>query len=447
MELLDDQRSARGLAAAIGRAIRSGALAEGDRLPPVREIAAQLAVSPTTVSDAWKELAASGAIVTRGRNGTFVRNADPVRAARRYHSVPAPPGALPIDLSHGTPDPALLPDLGWALGKAARQLADAPRTSAYADDPVDPELDAILRERWPYRPDSLTVVDGAMDALDRILCSQIRLGDRVVVENPTFPPLLDLLDVLGAEATPVGVDHQGPLPDELAAALALGSVRAVVLQPRAHNPTGASITPERLRQLAEVLAGHPDVLVVEDDHSGDIASSDVVSLGTVLPDRVVTVLGFSKSHGPDLRLAAIGGAATVIDGVASRRLIGPGWSSRLLQAALVHLLTGRTAQRSVERARQRYARRRADLTDALSTRGLDLPEGDGFNLWVPVGDESNALVALAARGIAVAPGTPFQCGRSAPHIRVTIATLDYDVSLVADAVAAAAERAPARRSV
>ena len=73
MELLDDQRSARGLAAAIGRAIRSGALAEGDRLPPVREIAAQLAVSPTTVSDAWKELAASGAIVTRGRNGPPTR--------------------------------------------------------------------------------------------------------------------------------------------------------------------------------------------------------------------------------------------------------------------------------------------------------------------------------------------------------------------------------------
>ena len=48
------------------------------------------------------------------------------------------------------------------------------------------------------------------------------------------------------------------------------------------------------------------VLLVEDDHAWGITTGPVESLGDLLPGRVVHIRGFSKSHGPDLRLAAIG---------------------------------------------------------------------------------------------------------------------------------------------
>ena len=79
--------------------------------------------------------------------------------------------------------------------------------------------------------------------------------------------------------------------------------------------------------------------VIEDDHAGDISSAPAVSVGQFLPDRTVHVSSFSKSHGPDLRLAAIGGPPALVAAVADRRLLGPGWSSRLLQAVLLDLLT------------------------------------------------------------------------------------------------------------
>ncbi|GAA3346088.1 hypothetical protein GCM10020358_55760 [Amorphoplanes nipponensis] len=79
--------------------------------------------------------------------------------------------------------------------------------------------------------------------------------------------------------------------------------------------------------------------VVEDDHAGDVATAPPVSLGTRLPDRTVHVAGFSKSHGPDLRLAALAGPAPLVTAINDRRLLGPGWSSRLLQAVLLDLLT------------------------------------------------------------------------------------------------------------
>ncbi|MFX5521787.1 transcriptional regulator PtsJ, partial [Acinetobacter baumannii] len=63
----------------------------------------------------------------------------------------------------------------------------------------------------------------------------------------------------------MAVDAEGMTVEGLRAALADG-VRAVICTPRAHHPTGASLTEQRAAQLREVLADHPYVLVIEDDH-------------------------------------------------------------------------------------------------------------------------------------------------------------------------------------
>ena len=88
-----------------------------------------------------------------------------------------------------------------------------------------PELRGLLRADWPYDAEELTVVDGAMDALDLVSRSLLRFGDRVVVEHPCFPPLLDLLESIGAEVVGVPIDDEGLLPDALAAALAASPAR------------------------------------------------------------------------------------------------------------------------------------------------------------------------------------------------------------------------------
>ena len=197
-------------------------------------------------------------------------------------------------------------------------------TSSYLDHPVLPELDERLRAGWPFAAEELTVLDGAMDGLDRVAQVVVRLGDRVVVEHPTFPPLLDLLDRLGADVIGVDLDESGMVPDQLIAALDARPV-AVFLQPRAQNPTGVTMTRRRAKLLAEIIgrAASPTI-VVEDDHSGDIASGALISLGQWLPASTVHIRSYSKSHGPDLRLAAVGGAGDVVASVANRRLLGPG---------------------------------------------------------------------------------------------------------------------------
>jgi len=429
-----DGGSSRAVATSISRLVTSGELAPGTRLPTVRALAKALGVSPTTVNQAWQTLGRAGVLETRGRNGTHVRPEPGRRGPQRYRRMNAGPGPLTLDLSLGTPDPDLLPDLGPALA----HVAGRPLPQGYLVDPVLPELAERLRDRWPFPPGHLSVVDGAMDALDRLTALTVRLGDVVLVEEAAFPPVLDLLDTVGAEVVPVAMDDEGMVPDALRAALARRPV-AVYVQPRAHNPLGVSVTEARAAALAKLLEP-TGAWVFEDDHAGDISTSALVSVGRRLPARTVLVQSFSKSFGPDLRLAAVGGPEDLVGELVARRLLGAGWSSRLLQGVLLELLADPTTAETLARARHAYAARRRDLSDALAAADVATTGGDGINLWVEVVDEQAAAYRLAAAGIGVAVGSPFVPGRPLrhDHIRVTSGLLRDDVDRVAKLVAEAA---------
>jgi DNA-binding transcriptional MocR family regulator len=444
-----EHRTPEGIAAAISRLIRSGELTAGERLPTVRDVASTLGVSPATVSNAWQALSGVGLITSRGRAGSYVLQAATTWMPPHFGELAGSHVTARLDLSTGTPDPELLPDLSAAL----RSLPTRADTASYLSSPVLPGLEKHLRTSWPYPVAALTIVDGALDAISRALETLVRFGDRVVVENPTFPPFLDLLDHFGAERIAVDVDEEGMLPGPLASALAQGPV-AIILQPRAHNPTGVSMSGERTRELARVLRGHAhlgDPVVIEDDHSGEISSAPAHSLGTWLPQRTLHVRSFAKSHGPDLRIAALGGPEPLIDRIVARRLLGPGWTSRMLQTILYELLTASASVDTVHDARRIYQARQRLLSEALVRHGLPHSPSDGINTWIAVTDEKAAIVTLAASGIRVAAGSSFLAGPTASplvtlapdaaapqFLRVTAGRVTDDFEQVAALLAAAA---------
>ncbi len=441
-----EDRSPAGIAGAFSRAIRAGELSPGDRLPTVREVAAELGVSPATVSAAWQALRRTGGVVSRGRAGTFVKDSPtPWLSPRQRGLVGAGPDGLRLDLSRGTPDPQLLPSLGPALHRVSQRAG----TLTYQDQPVLPELRAVLEASWPYDAEALTVVDGATDAVARTLEQVVGYGDRVVLESPGFPPFFDLVEALGGEVVPVELDDRGIRPESLKRAL-LTRPRAVVLQPRAHNPTGVATDPERAERLVRVLRRSSRELpwIVEDDHSAGISTSADVTLATWLPERVVHVRSYSKSHGPDLRIAALSGPSEMVDRIVARRMLGPAWTSRMVQTILLDLLTSAQALDEVGEARRQYFARQRTLVAALADLGVDLPAPDGINLWLPVRDERAALVHLSASGIRVAGGTPFLAGGAdggspggPSYVRVTSGLVSPDDAAEVAAALAAATRA------
>jgi DNA-binding transcriptional MocR family regulator len=154
----------------------------------------------------------------------------------------------------------------------------------------------------------------------------------------------------------------------------------------------------------------------------------------------VHIRSFSKSHGPDLRLAAMSGPADLLAVLDARRHLGQGWSSRLLQRILMGLLTDPAAVAQVELAGAEYVRRRRLLVDALALRGLEVGGVAGLNVWVPVLDESAAIVRLASQGIGVSAGAPYAVlPERRGHVRVTAGLVADGHDELADQLVAAAQ--------
>ncbi|MGW6513748.1 aminotransferase class I/II-fold pyridoxal phosphate-dependent enzyme, partial [Streptomyces niveus] len=373
-------RRAAEIAASVERGIGAGHLAPGQPLPPLRELALELGVNPNTVAAAYRTLRDRGVIETAGRRGSRVR-ARPSITSRGSIRVDAPAGVR--EVSDGNPDPALLPPLRDALAAAAREHDGRP--GRYGDAAVLPELARLARaaldeDGVPEGP--VAVTSGSLDAIERVLAAHLRPGDAVAVEDPGWGGLLDLVPALGLRPVPMALDDDGPLPDELERALR-GGARAVVVTDRAQNPTGAAVGADRARALRAVLAAHPHVLLIEDDHGHRIVDLPLHPLAGVTHSWVL-VRSTAKAYGPDLRLAVLTGDAVTVDRVAGRQGLGPGWVSRLLQRAVVELWTTDAVDpRTVARS---YGERRDALVRALAERGVEARGRSGMNVWVPVAE-------------------------------------------------------------
>ncbi|MEV1016268.1 aminotransferase class I/II-fold pyridoxal phosphate-dependent enzyme [Micromonospora sp. NPDC049801] len=424
--------------ASIESGIRTGALPPGAALPPVRALAADLAVSPATVARAYQELRQRGVLTTAGRHGTRVRPRPPV-AARRSALRPAPlPGAR--DLSRGEPDPRLLPPIGPHLAALA---ADAGPPIGYSQAGVLPELAKFARARLRadgVPADDLTLTGGALDGIERLLGAHLRPGDAVAVEDPGWANLLDLVAALGLRPIGVPVDDEGPLTAGVAAALTAGA-RALVVTSRAQNPTGAAVSAARAEELRALLAGRRDLLLIEDDHAAELARVPLHPLAGATASWAF-VRSVSKPFGPDLRLAVLAGDETTVARVTGRTRVGAGWVSTVLQRLVLALWRDPAVDDLVGRAAQSYELRRAGLVAALAEHGLTAHGRSGINVWLPVPDETSVVTALRDAGWVVAPGALYRIA-APPAVRVTVSSLAVaDLTPLAAALARATRPDP-----
>ncbi|HVA77026.1 MAG TPA: aminotransferase class I/II-fold pyridoxal phosphate-dependent enzyme [Candidatus Binataceae bacterium] len=426
-------KSGNQIAASVEDAIRAGRLKVNDRLPPIRALARRLAVSPTTVAAAYQTLRARGLVRGSGRRGTAVNHRPPLMTP----SAPAAPAGV-RDLANGNPDPAMLPSLREALsriecgqllygGEANR--ADLLRVAArqFAADGIGAK--------------SIAILSGAMDALERILAAHLRPGDIVGVEDPSYSGTLDLIAALGYAAEPIAMDEFGATPASIAGALRAGA-QAIVLTPRAQNPTGAAFDRRRARELAEVLARRPEMLVIEDDFGGAVSGVPAVSAIDPRREKWAVIRSVSKALGPDLRIAIAAGDALTIARVEGMQRLGPRGVSHVLQELLVVMWSDPKVAKLVRRAADTYTERRRALIDALAAHGIKSFGRSGLNVWIPVQDESGAIQSLLESKWALRAGERFRI-RAAPGIRATVAALAAEDAppLARDIAAAIAPRA------
>lgn len=428
-------RSPRGLAETVFRMIRSGQLRTGDRLPTVRTTAAHLGMSPSSVAEAWRTMLDAQAIETRRRGGTFVVGPPTPATPVRYEKLLESARGM-AELGRPSADPLLWPDperaFAWSVAES--------RVIEHQPIPITPALHDAVRPSWPFTPGALMATNGGLDGLALALRTLVAPGERVLVSDPTEIIVLDLLDSMRCLAVPIPHDEHGPRPDVLARELA-SDPPLFIHQSGPSTPLGRTTSKSRMGELAAVIKGHP-THVVELCPYPYFTEEITPSIGWSLPDQVVHLRWYGRSHGADILVGVAGGPREVLRRMWLVRGYQAQWTSRYLQNALAYLLTDAEAVETVETAGQVYDRRREGLVSALARAGIESRSDSGTSVWIPVPDEDAAWLSLAQQGYAAQRGSDFYVEQSPqPHLRISIASYRDDLDALAQALIRACTRA------
>ena len=395
---------------------KEGNLNAGDVLPPVRDLAKQLGVNRNTVSSAYQRLSQAGIAITQGRLGT--RICDDINAGEQEGATQT---SL-FDLADGSPRKSWLPDLNHVASLTPLNQY------LYGEDTILPSINAYgqtwFRENCPSNY-SLTLCNGAIDTLERMIAAHLVPGDKFVVEDPCYISSANAIRLAGMQVLGAAVDNEGMRPKALERALKKGA-KAVLITPRAHNPTGVSITQQRAQQLKDVLSQYPDVMVLEDDHFSLLATTKHYS---VIPESTRNWAIFrsvSKGLGPDLRMAFVAGDDESIKRINSRLAPGMSWVSRVLQALVHTCLTNPIFQQQLADSIAQCKNQRDVLVNALVKEGIAFTRpSDGLNVWIPVEADSKAVAfTLSQKGWLVRPGNSFDVEAESHAIRVSIQKIE-----------------------
>jgi DNA-binding transcriptional MocR family regulator len=407
--LLDGWRVGGTAYAALADRIRllvlDGRIATGTRLPAERELAAQLGVSRTTVTAAYAELRDAGYLESLRGSGSV---------ARLPHHAPTTIEPQPdfIDFSKASlpAAPQVLEAAQWAANELPRHLGDP------VFDPIgSPRLTAALAQRYtdrglPTDPDQIMVTIGAQHAIALIARTLIARGDRVIVENPTYPHAAEALRVAGGRPVPVGVStHDGWDEDALEQAFQRSSPSLAYLMPDFHNPTGRVMDDDLRHRIAAWATAAGTTLVV-DETMAELWMEGGTSAPFAVHGPAILVGSVGKTIWGGLRLGWIRADRTIIQRLARERASGDLGTPLVDQLMLVRLLENIETLLEQRRALLRTGRDALERTlgDLLPEWQVPHPRG-GLTAWVNLGAPVSSQLALAARneGLVIAAGPRF----------------------------------------
>lgn len=350
-----------------------------------------------------------------------------------------------ISLSLGEPDFNTPDDIKEAAKKAIDDnFSFYPPVPGYAD--LRKAISVKFKEEngLDYSPEQVIVSAGGKHTLINILLSVVDPGDEVILLAPYWVSYLD--QVIFSEGTPVilntSIDFDFKVtPGQLEAAITQKTKVLIFNSPS--NPTGMVYTGEEMKAIAEVIAKHPQILVISDEIYEHITfTGKHISMAsfTSIADRVVTVNGVSKGYAmTGWRIGYMGAPLWLAK--ACNKLQGQFTSGvcSIAQRAALAAVTSKSD--SKQRMREAFLRRRDLICSLLGEiKGLKvrvpqgafyvMPDvtyfcGKSYNGQIVKDSDDLALYLLSEARVAVIGGSAF----GAPDcIRISYATSDEKIT-------------------
>lgn len=421
---------------AVRERVTARTLVPGARLPSIRAFATAMAVSKSTVVEAYDRLVAEGVIEARRGSGFYVAG----------HAPPFSPADLgprlerevdPFWVSRQTLDAGrhvLKPGCGWlppewlpqdSLRRALRALSRAPEETL-AD--YGTPLGLLPLRQWVSRrmaghgieapPDQILLTESGTQALDLVCSLLVEPGDTVLVDDPCYFNFHALLRAHRVRMVGVPFGPNGPDLAAFEQVLAEHRPRLYVTNSGLHNPTGASLSPvvaHRILKLSEPLG----LTIVEDDIFADFELEPAPRLAAFDGlERVVQIGSFSKSLSASVRCGYIAARRGWIDGLIDLKIAASFGTGRLSAELVLGVLKDGGYRRHMDGLRARLARAMGETAARLRAIGIEpwLEPRGGMFLWcrLPEGLDSAVLAQrLLAEDIVLAPGNVYSLSQGA----------------------------------
>jgi len=430
------------LTEALAEAIERGTIAVGTKLPPVRDLAWRLEITPGTVARAFKELAARGLVETSVGRGTFVASPETPIEEDIWSREAAGPELRESDLEAAGPIRLLaprLPDVGQAgaLREAMRRAADMPaeRFMNYPNRMTQRGLQLAALDLLsdyalgPLEAEDIVLAHGGQNAIGLVLRTILKGPDPVIlVEELSYSGFRRAAEGLRARVVPVPMDGEGAIPEALEALARQHGAQAFCTMPEVHNPTCIT-TPQARREEIAAVAGRLGLNLVEDDcyRMGQSSGSTYRSL---LPEQGWHISSVSKLLTPALRLGfAVAPRGRMADLRRTAEFDFFGFSQPLGEIARLYLSDPRRARFMTEaRARMsEYVRAAINVLGRYELRwGEDVPF-----LWLhlpPGWRPASFCQAAEVRGVQIRSADEFALRDGAAPSAVRIA-VNAQVSL------------------
>ncbi|MBQ8424208.1 MAG: pyridoxal phosphate-dependent aminotransferase [Coprobacter sp.] len=287
-----------------------------------------------------------------------------------------------INLSVGEPD-FFTPD---HIKAAAKQAIDD-NFSFYSPVPGYMDLRKAIcaklknENNLDFAPEQIVVSNGAKQAICNAILCIVNPGDEVIIPAPCWVSYVEMVKLAEGKSVvvPAGIDQDFKItPAQLEAAITPNTKAIILCSPS--NPTGSVYSQDELKALADILAKHPQIIIIADEiyeHINYIGGHQSIAQFESVRERVAIINGVSKAYAmTGWRIGFI--AAPLWLAKACNKLQGQYTSgpSSIAQKASVAAFAG--DQTCVEEMRVAFERRRnlvVDLAREIPGFKVNVPQG------------------------------------------------------------------------
>ena len=421
----------------IEKNIRDGIYKPGHKLPSVRELKKQYRTSVSTIQNGYEHLIILGLVESIPKSGYYVathinkikqntpphrlvvrdaifeRNVTLITSSRQDKKV--------AEFNVATPGDLIISQK--LLLRTMQQVIRENGVGLLRYYPLNGSADLkrnIIKHAAGYQtrinPQELLITDGALQALHIALVAVCNAGDVIAVESPCVFSILEVIRVLGLKVIEVPVDLQSGFDvDFLRKACTKNKIKAVLITPNFHNPTGILLHDEQKKALVDVIQQH-GIAVIENDIYGDLNFSGKRPSTLKSFDEsglVMTYSSYAKTLAPGIRLGWLS-AGKFMERTEQIKFSMGSTVSPIYQETVNRLLSGNSYDRHIRAFRMQLAKNAFFTINLLAEH---FPEGTsvlspsgGYNIWVKMPshvDMDNFYSRCEKIGVKFTPGYTF----------------------------------------